>query len=133
MNADEKPTLADSYRRIADLLDNHPQISDWYTHPRALGNHVTGEETAWLDQFAELFNVPIEHDQTPNSQNGNFYSVVETCIEGIAVRLQCLSEDYEKATGKTIERPQTGLPAEQIAELKHWAENPLPRDLGATS
>lgn len=133
MTSNDNPTLADSYRRIADLLDKHPEIASWYTHPRGLGNHVVGEQAAWLDQFAELFNVPIEHDQKPNSESGKFYSVVETRIGGLDVRLQCISEDYEKATGKTIERPQAGLPVEQVAELKHWAENPLPRDPGATS
>lgn len=131
--SEQELTLAESLRKLADLVDRHPEMAEWLRYTHRLGSHLFGKDAAQLDRFAELFGVDIEHDQEPNSQNGKFYSEARMDIGRLNVGLQCMTADYEKATGKTIERPQTGLPAEQLAELKHWAANPLPRDLGATS
>lgn len=103
MTTPEKPSLADSFRMLADLIDEHPEIAEWFRFP-SFGQHLTAKKAGALDRFAELFGASIEHDQRPNPANGTFYSDIETRVGVLPVRLQCDTGDYETATGKTVER-----------------------------
>lgn len=93
------PTLASSLRQLAALVDQHPEIADWYQFP-SLNEHQSGvAEAPNLDAFAAVFGVDIQHKKPHD--NGDQYSTIETNVGVLALRLQCDTADYRAATGES--------------------------------
>ena len=100
--------LAAHLRNLADFLDAHPELEKFpelFQGYDNFGKHEFDEQAAQLDVFAEVFGVKIEHRvHGPNTRKpGARFSSVGTAIDGHHVFLQAYTEDYEKATGKTVE------------------------------
>lgn len=98
MRTDPKE-LAAALRVLANMIDEHPEIAGWYEYP-AIDEHIVGATTAGLDRLAEIFEVAVRHLV---HANGGRFSSVATKLGPLEVRLQCMTEDYEKATGKTVD------------------------------
>jgi len=99
--------MAAHLRAMADLLDAHPELEQFpelFQGYDNFGKHEFGDQAAQLDVFAEVFGATIEHRvHGPRaSKPGARYSSVGTEIDGCHVFLQAYTEDYEKATGKTV-------------------------------
>lgn len=100
--------LAARLRELADFLDAHPELEKFpelFDADMALGKHEFDDQAAQLDVFAETFGVKIEHTvhRPKDGKPGARYSSVGTTIDDRHIFLQAYTEDYEKATGKTVE------------------------------
>jgi hypothetical protein len=100
--------LAARLRELADFLDAHPELEKFpelFDADMAFGKHEFDDQAAQLDVFAETFGVKITHTvHGSNTRNpGARYSSVYTEVDGRHIFLQAYTEDYEKATGKTVE------------------------------
>ncbi len=132
---DRTERIGEKLRKLADVLDKNPALEQFPAlfgyNFRALdfGYHRVGAEAAELDQFADAFGVEVTHvvHGERAEEPGARYSGVETSIDGVQFRLQCRTEDYELATGKTVPLPPEEIERRHAAELKHFAENPIPR------
>jgi hypothetical protein len=128
--------FADKLRKFADFVDAHPVLEeipelfglDLNPERVSYGKHFTGEEAALLDRFAQIHGVAVTHSvHGPTSENpGARYTSVKTEINGIEFRMQAYTEDYEKATGKTVPLPPEEVERRMLAEVEHWSKTPLP-------
>ncbi|WP_409186679.1 hypothetical protein F9C11_21560 [Amycolatopsis sp. VS8301801F10] len=123
MSTDPKEFAA-ALRVLANMVDAHPEIAGWYMGP-GIGQHLNGEKAAALDSFAGLFEAEVEHAV---HSDGERFSDVETVMGPLSLRLQCRTEDYEKATGKKIDNVAGFLTKEQLAEVEHWSKTPMPHE-----
>ncbi|MGW4484295.1 hypothetical protein ACWEOE_10705 [Amycolatopsis sp. NPDC004368] len=98
MSTDPKE-LAAAFRVLANLIDEHPKIAGWFRHPY-FGEHLTADEAADLDGFVEVFEAPMNYR---DHANGTRFMFAETTLGPLVLHLQCYTEDYEKATGKTVD------------------------------
>lgn len=119
MSESEKPSLADSFRMVADLIDKHPEMADWFPFPD-LSWHA--QDAAHLDLLAAALDVDVYH-RDPH-EDGTQYSHAEKKVGVCKVHLQAYTSDYEKATGKTA------FTAKQLAEAEHWSKTPFADESG---
>lgn len=91
------PTLASSLRQLADLIDQHPEIADWYQFP-SLGEHQFGvDRAATLDQLARVFGVAVDHPEYPDTSE---ISRVVARVGVLRLSLQAATADYRAAAEK---------------------------------
>lgn len=94
MSTEETLSLAASLRHLAALVEANPFLEDALSLDlRYLWAHQ--KDPALLDRFAEAFNVEV--------RRAVYHVVTETQVGCIGVLLQCRTEEYEKATGKTVD------------------------------
>lgn len=108
---DRTGRVAETLRKLADIVDQNaelerfPQLFGSYGFGRIYSEHLVGDEAAQIDQFATAFSVDVihrvhgEHAREPGAR----YSEVETSFDGVLFRFQARTEDYERATGKTVD------------------------------
>ncbi|MFI6302130.1 hypothetical protein ACIBCH_09680 [Amycolatopsis thailandensis] len=90
--------------KLALFFDEHPEFDEF---PELFADvdayfcqHLVGEQAGRLDGFAERFGATVKHRIT--NADGMRYSKVEVRMNGRLFVLQCRTEDYEAATGKTV-------------------------------
>lgn len=98
---EQKQSLADTFRALADVIDKHPELEGSFQHVGML-EHRFGDDAAALDVLADAFGIEVEHGE-PN--NGKRYSYVKARLGVTYLGLQAYTEDYEAATGKTVTAP----------------------------
>jgi hypothetical protein len=108
---DRTERIGEKLRKLADILDNNPALEQFpalFGYSIRTSNfayHRVGDEAAELDQFAAAFGVEVTHrvHSETAEEPGARYSGVEASVDGVLFSLQCRTEDYEKATGKTVD------------------------------
>lgn len=105
MSSNETPSLAASFRMLADLLEEQPVLEQWFRFSPGFAVHQFKDGAGRLDTFADMFGVTVQHQVhgANSGEPGARYSAVETAVGGINLRMQAHTEDYEKASGKTID------------------------------
>lgn len=96
MSTDPK-ALAAAVAQLADLIDAKPEIAVCFQY---ITTHLVGEEARALDLFAEMVGGLPKHSV---HHDGVRFTVLDTHIGPFEIKLQCHTEDYEKATGKTVD------------------------------
>lgn len=98
------PTLVQSLREAADVLAKHPGIAAWIQTVQ-LGRHLTGDDAARIDDFADAFTAVVEHriHGPKSSEPGSRWTSVTTRIGRVELKFQAMTVDYEKATGKKVD------------------------------
>ena len=127
--------MAAKLRELADFLDAHPEFEKFpelFDANPPFGKHEFDDQAAQLDVFAETFGVTIEHTvHGPNTRKpGARFSSVDAEIDGRYIFLQAYTEDYEKATGKTVPLPPEEVERRLKAEAEHWSETPIEHESG---
>jgi hypothetical protein len=101
---EQAPGLAVALRQLAAFVDAHPTLEQFPEifgiDPVCFGHHWFGAAAAKLDTFAQEFGGEIKHTVHPN---GTRYSHITFEVDGVEFQPQAYTEDYEKATGKTID------------------------------
>jgi hypothetical protein len=102
--------ISEKLRALADLVDEHPALLQFPAlfgprYTQHFGQHLLGGEAEQIDDFAETFGVEVNHFVLgeASQEPGARYTEVETQIDGVQFRFQCRTEDYETATGKTVD------------------------------
>ncbi len=93
--------------KLAMFFDEHPEFDEFPELFDSLDyfcEHLSGDKAARLDDFASKFGVEVRHSV---HGDGKRYSVVEVKVSSHEFRLQCRTEDYEAATGKTVDSAVT--------------------------
>jgi hypothetical protein len=123
-------TIADKLRALADFVEKHPALEQFpeLFEAEYFGRHYFGDDAAKLDVFADAFGTTIEHRvHGPSAKEpGARYSFIWAQIDGLEFRPQAYTEDYEKATGKTVPLPPEEVERRLAAEAEHAANTPLP-------
>lgn len=94
--------------KLACFFDEHPEFDEFpELFERRVApyfdRHVGINAAAQLDVFTQRFGVEIQHVET----NGQRYVCVDATVDGHTFHLQCFTEDYEAATGKTVDSAVT--------------------------
>jgi hypothetical protein len=91
MNSNEIPGLADSLRQLAAIIDENPEIVEWFHYP-SIGAHKHGHEgAAFLVAFEKIFSAKVRH---PEGDGNSGISSVSSKVGVVDVWLQVDTADY---------------------------------------